>query len=228
MSAVTSRATSAPGGGGSIVQTGIRVVSAANAAAAPDVSRAQSESIRPGLMGTWRGRKRGVARKPRFAARSQTKARRRRWSRSSMAEAATGRWTWSGLARLLEVALPVFALPRWPVHVVAELHLGGGGEPVPLLRQLSLLALSRMIVLPLGGIPPPAKPITQSHDGANLPPGAFHIKPLDHRPPRPMPRHMPRFVCPAPDLRGRGSRESVPKREPAKPARTRASGKRSA
>ena len=38
-----------------------------------------------------------------------------------------------------------------------------------------------MIVLPLGGIPPPAKPITQSHDKANLPPGEFHIKPLGGR-----------------------------------------------
>jgi hypothetical protein len=41
-----------------------------------------------------------------------------------------------------------------------------------------LLALGWMIVLPLGGIPPPAKPITQSHHKANLPPAEFHIKPL--------------------------------------------------
>jgi hypothetical protein len=41
-----------------------------------------------------------------------------------------------------------------------------------------LLALGWMIVLPLGGIPPSAKPITQSHHKANLPRGEFHIKPL--------------------------------------------------
>jgi hypothetical protein len=91
------------------------------------------------------------------------------------------RATPGGLARLLEVALDV-----GPEAVESVVRFSGvdSEEPAPALPPvlvLSLGALSglgRVIVRPLSRTPPLAKPITQSHYKANLPPGEFHIKPL--------------------------------------------------